>query len=276
MRHLFVTACAVAALCGTAVAQTPATQDKSAPAAKSGSTMPSTSAPAAQPAKPNSTTTAPANKSATDKSAMDKSTDKSTMDKSAMDKPAAGSADKSTAQTATPPSGITAAKPAGEVRVTFYTVKPADVRASKLIGTTVYNVNNQSIGDIDDLIIDEGKTLRAVVIGVGGFLGMGEHDVAVEPNALVLTRNADKEDIRIVLNTTKEDLKNAPEVKFDKDSRKQASSSSSSTSTPPASGTTGASDNDSDKSGSMSKSDTKSDTMKSPDTSKSSTSTKTK
>lgn len=54
-----------------------------------------------------------------------------------------------------------------------------DWRASKLVGLKVYNDNNESVGSINDMLVDKGGTIKAVVIGVGGFLGMGEHLVAV-------------------------------------------------------------------------------------------------
>src|SRR6202165_6359209 len=52
-------------------------------------------------------------------------------------------------------------------------------RASKLIGLSVYNDNNESLGSINDLLTDKSGNIKAVVIGVGGFLGVGEHLVAV-------------------------------------------------------------------------------------------------
>jgi sporulation protein YlmC with PRC-barrel domain len=52
-------------------------------------------------------------------------------------------------------------------------------RSSKLIGVNVYNDNNEKIGDIQELIIDKSGKVDNVVLGVGGFLGMGEHYVAV-------------------------------------------------------------------------------------------------
>ncbi|WP_315762785.1 MULTISPECIES: PRC-barrel domain-containing protein [unclassified Bradyrhizobium] len=54
-----------------------------------------------------------------------------------------------------------------------------DWRASKLSGVKVYNNNNENIGSIDDLLTDKNGQVKAVVIGVGGFLGMGEHLVAI-------------------------------------------------------------------------------------------------
>ena len=52
-------------------------------------------------------------------------------------------------------------------------------RASKLIGVNVYNEANEKIGDIEELIVDKSGKVDNVVLGVGGFLGMGEHYVAV-------------------------------------------------------------------------------------------------
>jgi sporulation protein YlmC with PRC-barrel domain len=54
-----------------------------------------------------------------------------------------------------------------------------DWRASKMVGLSVYNDNNQSIGSINDLLTDKNGNIKAVVIGVGGFLGVGEHLVAI-------------------------------------------------------------------------------------------------
>jgi sporulation protein YlmC with PRC-barrel domain len=52
-------------------------------------------------------------------------------------------------------------------------------RASKVVGLSVYNDKNESVGSINDLLTDKNGKITAVVIGVGGFLGVGEHLVAV-------------------------------------------------------------------------------------------------
>jgi hypothetical protein len=52
-------------------------------------------------------------------------------------------------------------------------------RASKVVGLSVYNDNNESVGSINDLLMDKSGSIKAVVIGVGGFLGVGEHLVAM-------------------------------------------------------------------------------------------------
>src|SRR3954469_24472585 len=57
-------------------------------------------------------------------------------------------------------------------------------RSSKLIGVNVYNDNNDKIGEIEELIVDKSGKVDNVIIGVGGFLGMGEHYVAVTMDKL--------------------------------------------------------------------------------------------
>lgn len=52
-------------------------------------------------------------------------------------------------------------------------------RASKIVGLSVYNDSNESIGSINDLLTDKNGNIKAAVIGVGGFLGVGTHLVAV-------------------------------------------------------------------------------------------------
>ena len=53
-------------------------------------------------------------------------------------------------------------------------------QGSKLIGLNVYDTQNEKIGDIKELMVDKDGKIEQVAIGVGGFLGMGEHDVAVK------------------------------------------------------------------------------------------------
>ena len=57
--------------------------------------------------------------------------------------------------------------------------KEGEWRASKLVGVNVYNGANEKIGDINDVILDKAGKVENVILGIGGFLGMGEHYVAV-------------------------------------------------------------------------------------------------
>jgi sporulation protein YlmC with PRC-barrel domain len=63
-------------------------------------------------------------------------------------------------------------------------MQPTHIMASKLIGTRVVSANNESIGDINDVIVDRNGQAVAAVVGVGGFLGIGEKDVAIRFDAL--------------------------------------------------------------------------------------------
>lgn len=88
-------------------------------------------------------------------------------------------------------------------------------RGSKLIGTTVYGQDNASIGEINDVLIGNDGNVRAAVIGVGGFLGVGEKNVAIPFDALSITRKTDSNTIqKINVNYTKEQLKAAPPFAF--------------------------------------------------------------
>src|SRR6476660_4573525 len=57
-------------------------------------------------------------------------------------------------------------------------------RASKLKGLNVYNEQNEKLGDISEILIDKSGKVDGIVIGVGGFLGMGQYDIKVEMSKL--------------------------------------------------------------------------------------------
>lgn len=89
-----------------------------------------------------------------------------------------------TAPSASPPAATApSVKPS-----TSATVTPAthgDMwRASKLIGLNVYNDQNEKLGDISEVLLDKSGKVDGVVIGVGGFLGMGKHDILVQMDKL--------------------------------------------------------------------------------------------
>src|SRR5215218_5248027 len=71
----------------------------------------------------------------------------------------------------------TSLRPANQDRAMV--LKQGEWRGSKLTGLTVYNNNDERVGDINELIIGKDGKIESVVLGVGGFLGMGEHDVAL-------------------------------------------------------------------------------------------------
>lgn len=81
--------------------------------------------------------------------------------------------------------------------------------ASDLIGTSVRGSGEEKLGDINDVIIDRSGRTVAVVIGVGGFLGVGEKDVAVPFSQVEIVPVGDAD--QLTLRRTKEELKAAPE-----------------------------------------------------------------
>jgi sporulation protein YlmC with PRC-barrel domain len=85
------------------------------------------------------------------------------------------------AQATTPPAqGAPAATPAAQPAPNEkYRGKEGELRASALIGATVYNDQKQTIGSISDLLVDKDNKVSKVVLSVGGFLGVGSRLVAV-------------------------------------------------------------------------------------------------
>jgi sporulation protein YlmC with PRC-barrel domain len=79
---------------------------------------------------------------------------------------------------------------------------------------SVYDAKDNKIGDINDLLVDKEGKINAVIIGVGGFLGAGEKNVAVPFTALKLTEKNGKR--YLVMDTTKEALNKAPGYTFDR------------------------------------------------------------
>ena len=99
-------------------------------------------------------------------------------------------------------------------KIKFITAKPAEVTSSKLVGKNLYNKQNENVGEIEDLVIDQGKTVTGVVVSVGGFLGMGERYVMVDPSSIFLHRADGK--LKAMVDADKDAVKNAPEFKYDK------------------------------------------------------------
>jgi len=115
------------------------------------------------------------------------------------------------AATATTPSTNAAA--GGQTFVSAQ--QSTDWRGSKLIGASVYGPDNASIGEVNDMVIGSDGKINAVVVGVGGFLGVGEKDVALPFEAISVTRKADSASIdKITVSYTKDQLKNAPKFAY--------------------------------------------------------------
>ena len=96
----------------------------------------------------------------------------------------------------------------------FLTSHDSDVMTSNLIGLDVYNRGGEDVGEMQDVIIDDKTTVRGVILSVGGFLGMGDHYVAIDPAALAVTHDDAKNEWRATLDATKDQLKAAPQFEY--------------------------------------------------------------
>jgi len=90
-----------------------------------------------------------------------------------------------------------------------FEVATQDVSADKLIGAAVYSPNEENLGEVDDVVFDPKGSIQAVVVDVGGFLGVGEKPVALQFDALNIQKDVDG-DMRLMVNATEEQLKSAP------------------------------------------------------------------
>jgi sporulation protein YlmC with PRC-barrel domain len=98
------------------------------------------------------------------------------------------------------------------------------VLAKELIGQTVYAPDKAKIGSISDLILSkDAKTVEGFVIGVGGFLGIGEKSVAMKLDRLKMTSGPNGA-MELAMDVKKEELSNTPTFKSkkDQDAEKQA------------------------------------------------------
>ena len=138
------------------------------------------------------------------------------------------------AQVQTPPSPNAQVQtpPSPNAQVQWYSHQGTEIRASKLIGTSVQNDANESIGKINELILSKDGKVAAVVVGVGGFLGMGEREVAMNFEALRLAQDGNGK-LRVVFNATKDQLKAAPAWTWTSDDRSNTTGMSSTPSSKP-------------------------------------------
>ena len=104
------------------------------------------------------------------------------------------------------------------MQLSWYSHQPGEMRASKLIGAAVKNQANETIGDINEIVLSKDGNIAAVVIGVGGFLGIGEREVAVAFDSLRLTQDENQNTV-LTLDATKETLKAAPQWQWTASSR---------------------------------------------------------
>jgi sporulation protein YlmC with PRC-barrel domain len=85
-------------------------------------------------------------------------------------------------------------------------IGPGQVRASKIIGSSVYDVNNQKIGSVQDLVLNKDGRAVVAVVDVGSFLGIGGKDVAISLNEIKADNN------RLTLDRSKQTIAERTEL----------------------------------------------------------------
>lgn len=83
------------------------------------------------------------------------------------------------------------------------------IHASDIIGADVSTMGDEDLGSVSELIIDENGQIVAIVVGVGGFLGLGQKDVAIGWDDVM--KSGDSDDLELQIDATREALRDAPE-----------------------------------------------------------------
>src|SRR5262245_23273763 len=154
--------------------------------------------------------------------------------------PAASSAPSTTAPAAAPsssssPSASTSTPSTTPTASTAATGKfvtkqsPDQFLMSKFKGTDVIGTDDKKIGDVSDILFDKDKKILAYVVGVGGFLGIGSKDVALDPAAFQMVPGSSATDYKLRLSMTKDELKEAPAFEPYKEPRPATTSSNAPT-----------------------------------------------
>jgi len=109
----------------------------------------------------------------------------------------------------------TATQPVPKDGPNFIQVQSADMLTSNVVGLDIYNSQNDDIGKVQDIAFDSSKRVSGYILSVGGFLGMGRHYVAVNPDAVMVHYDAQNKVWKATMNATKDQLKSAPEFKYE-------------------------------------------------------------
>ncbi|MGR3464163.1 PRC-barrel domain-containing protein [Limimaricola sp.] len=93
----------------------------------------------------------------------------------------------------------------------YTTANAADFSTEELTGATVYGIDDDNVGEIEDLVAGDDGQVQQAVIGVGGFLGIGEKKVAVNFEDLQILTDESGADIRVYISATEDELKALPD-----------------------------------------------------------------
>jgi sporulation protein YlmC with PRC-barrel domain len=97
----------------------------------------------------------------------------------------------------------------------FLTLQHNDMLSSNIVGIDVYDGSNNDIGKIQDVAFDGAKAVKGYVLSVGGFLGMGTHYVAVDADSVKIKYDMADKKWHANMAASKDQLKAAPEFKYE-------------------------------------------------------------
>jgi PRC-barrel domain len=111
------------------------------------------------------------------------------------------------------------APPGNPTDTGFLAQQSSDRLASRLVGLSIQNKADETIGEIYDIVLTDAGLVKAYVVSVGGFLGIGTKYVAIDPKAVALARQ-DEKTWKASMNANKDQLKAAPEYKYQSEWKK--------------------------------------------------------
>jgi sporulation protein YlmC with PRC-barrel domain len=107
-------------------------------------------------------------------------------------------------------------KPAVEGEGSFLSLDKSELLASSILGQEIYGPDDQAIGEVSDLILQEDGKTRAAIVDVGGFLGLGEKTVAIPFEEIKVVRGTEEgAESKLAVALTKDQLEGLPEVRTD-------------------------------------------------------------
>lgn len=92
----------------------------------------------------------------------------------------------------------------------YKAVDAGTMTANEVVGLRVYDANKEWVGEIDNLVVTSAGDIVAAVVGVGGYLGIGEKDVIVNYDSLMITENIEDGSLRVYADVTKDSLEELP------------------------------------------------------------------
>jgi len=128
--------------------------------------------------------------------------------------PTPNTADNPSASQSAPPPAAAPSTPAPSTSAKVITQQsPDQFLASKFKGTNVIGTNDEKVGDVSDILFDKNGKVDAIIVGVGGFLGIGAKDVALPLSSFQVVKGSNGAADKLRLSMSKDELKQMAEFK---------------------------------------------------------------